>query len=206
MVTGIHKESNCMNKPYFSKKAQTYLRRCESFPWKPLKLAERDSLFEDIDLHDKDVLDMGSGPGYYANFIVRNSNANVTCVDSSEEMLRQIDNKRINKICSSLENLNLNKDYDLILLLGTLEFLEFPYSIFEKIHSYAAKGAQIIIMFPEMSKRGLLYKLYHHLHGNKVTLFISTEVEAKLKDVGIKLISQKKVGLFNRVFLLTLDK
>lgn len=74
------------------------------------------------------VLDLGCGIGGLALDLAKKG-FDITCVDISKTAIKRIDEEarkrgvEVNAICSDLEDYNIKEEYDIILILGVLQFL-----------------------------------------------------------------------------------
>lgn len=188
-----------MSQQYFSKKAPAYLEGSRRYPWKYFREIEKEAIFSEVSPSAKEVLELGTGAGYYSDLIEKNWGFNITCVDQCQEMLDQISNKNLKKICSDLTNYSTSTRYDLILILGALEFTNNPKEALLNSVKLLNERGEILILYPRDNFFGKIYQFIHKLKGNKIYLFKRNILEMFLQEKGLKLTSKKIVGPFNKL-------
>ena len=116
---------------YFSNVASDYLSQSQKFPWSFLRNREANivtKILSNICLNN--VLELGSGAGYYTSILKSQGAKYIYAVDLSEAMLGNIKEKNVYKICIDAEKLTLKKNFDTIFSAGMIEFLDNPSKIF----------------------------------------------------------------------------
>lgn len=82
--------------------------------------------------HKLKVLDIGSGPGNLAKWISQQGH-HVTCLDPSKEMVKRCKEKKLHAINGTLENLEIDQQFDIVLAISSL--IHIPKSVFRnQIH------------------------------------------------------------------------
>ena len=84
---------------YFQNKAKNYNSNSTSFPWSIIRKFESKIVLDFIGkVRGIEVLDVGSGSGFYSTLILKNKAKKLYAVDNSKEMLKNIENHKIIKI------------------------------------------------------------------------------------------------------------
>jgi 2-polyprenyl-3-methyl-5-hydroxy-6-metoxy-1,4-benzoquinol methylase len=115
--------SNRIN-TYFNKVSANYSDESDGFIWSFLRKPEKQAFLKSF-LGTKingSLLDIGAGTGFYTKDFLY-SGLEITCLDSSEMMIRKLSELKINVLFGNVEEMNLQEHYDVILMLGVLEFL-----------------------------------------------------------------------------------
>ncbi|EJG0622523.1 TPA: methyltransferase domain-containing protein [Vibrio parahaemolyticus] len=102
------------------------------------------------DLQGKDVIDMGCGPGEYAQWLLEQSVGRLTCTDISEEMIALVKNKfgsNVHAYCQNLsQGLPLEKDNsaDVIVCPLVLHYIENLTPVFESVYRVLKPGGYMV--------------------------------------------------------------
>ncbi|HCH3770318.1 TPA: class I SAM-dependent methyltransferase [Vibrio parahaemolyticus] len=102
------------------------------------------------DLQGKDVIDMGCGPGEYAQWLLEQSVGRLTCTDISEEMIALVENKfgsNVHAYCQNLsQGLPLEKDNsaDVIVCPLVLHYIENLTPVFESVYRVLKPGGYMV--------------------------------------------------------------
>ena len=108
---------------YFQSKAKNYNSNSTSFPWSIIRKFESKIVLDFIGkVRGIEVLDVGSGSGFYSTLILKNKAKKLYAVDNSKEMLKNIENHKIIKINSNAESFKIKKKFKKIICAGLLEF------------------------------------------------------------------------------------
>lgn len=186
---------------YFDKKSINYNKNSNSFPWSLVrKIESREILKFTGSLKNKEVLDFGSGSGFYSKIIKKKNPKKIFALDASKQMLKKIKDKEIVKINQNAENFNLNKKFDVIICAGLLEFVKSPYNILRKLKASSKKNCKLIILCPSENLFAKIYRLNHSKNGLQINLFNPIKINNILNSSGWKIVKQKKI-LFSIVLL-----
>ena len=85
------------------------------------------------------AIDIGAGSGFYSNILYSSGIRNISCIDSSKNMLRQIKINNVKLINKNFLNTNYKLKFDLIIAMGILEFLPNYKEFIKKISSLSKK-------------------------------------------------------------------
>ncbi len=102
------------------------------------------------DLQGKDVIDMGFGPGEYAQWLLEQSVGRLTCTDISEEMIALVKSKfgsNVHAYCQNLsQGLPLEKDNsaDVIVCPLVLHYIENLTPVFESVYRVLKPGGYMV--------------------------------------------------------------
>lgn len=173
-------ESLTATQIHFERAAESYRQDTQSFFWGPLRRYERRQVHSLINeqVVFGDILDLGSGAGFYSEPFAKRAHRSLTCVDFSERMLEQIP-FRCRRILANVEELPsevTNRQYNLILCAGAFEFLSFPALLIDKVEPMLRVGGRFIFLAPRNSLLGKIYATHHARHGIKVALFTRKDI------------------------------
>lgn len=172
---------------YFNRAAPYYQRRIKNnFLWNYLKSRE---MKEVLDLlapnKGENILDLGSGPGIYAEALI-GKGCNITCLDFSLAMCRELSKKGIRNFQGCAESFEFKEKFDKIICLGVLEFTESPQLLIANIRKYLKDEGYAVMLIPGESLFGLFYKFLHMLNGIKIKLFLLKYFLAMLRQNGLE--------------------
>ena len=153
-----------------------------------------------------DVLELGSGTGYYSRYIYEQGCNSLTCVDFASQMLKKIDIPGCVKVNVNIQHYLSENRFDIILCAGVLEILEHPEIVFTYAAQMLKPNGFIIILLPRDSFFGKIYQRFHRLHGFKVQLFKKEDLREWLQKTNLNLVEYKKVSLFSIFCKLSLKK
>jgi len=189
-------------KSYFNSVASNYSKSSSKGLWNLLRKNEKKKILDLIkNSKFENILELGSGSGFYTESLLSYSINNITCVDFSQEMLNNINFKNVIKINSNIEFFKASQKYDLIFCAGTLEFINDASKVFTNIKKMMSEDSIFLILVPYRNIWGLLYKLFHILHGIKINLFTNEIIQHYSDYSGLGIIEIKKVFPFSRCYL-----
>ena len=153
----IKKHFNRFAKPYFSK---------PNWLWKFLRDREKKMFSRLVQNFNKcDCLDLGAGSCEYSEILLQLGSKKVVCVDFSPNIMSSSHDSRIEKVISDVEEFNTTSQYDLILCLGILEFLDKPKKFLLNLKNFLKPQGKIIILLPLSFAGALTYSLFYFLKG-----------------------------------------
>jgi len=186
---------------YFDKKSINYNKNSNSFPWSFIRKIESKEILKLAgNLKNKEVLDFGSGSGFYSKILKKKSPKKIFALDASKEMLKKIKDKTIIKINQNAENFKINKKFDVIICAGLLEFVKSPNKILRKLKTSSKKNCKLIILCPSENIFAKIYRLNHSKNGLQINLFNSIKIGNILNKSGWRIERQKKI-LFSIILL-----
>tara|TARA_B100001057_G_scaffold301008_1_gene301185 strand:+ start:430 stop:1023 length:594 start_codon:yes stop_codon:yes gene_type:complete len=186
---------------YFDKKSFRYQKKSNSFPWKLIRDHEKNIVFSLMgNIKNLSIADVGSGSGFYTEFILKQKPKKVYAIDNSSKMLAQIQNhnKKIKKILQNIETLKLNQKFDKIISAGLIEFVKKPIRVFENIHKISKKNSTFILLCPKDNLFGKVYKFFHSLNKIDINLFSIDQLNHLSQKTGWKII-KKESFLFSTI-------
>jgi 2-polyprenyl-3-methyl-5-hydroxy-6-metoxy-1,4-benzoquinol methylase len=189
-------------KDYFESVAPIYSNYSKKGFGKWLRLREEIIIKQSLKaLPLGDVLELGSGTGYYSRYIYKQGCNSFTCVDFSSEMLKNLDIPGCVKINANIENFKSKKCFDTIFCAGALEFLEKPEEVFSNVANMLKPNGFFIILMPRHSLFGIIYRMFHQLHGFKIKLFKRNDLQNWVQKTSLNIVEYKTVSLFS-IFLI----
>ena len=191
---------------HFNSKAKNYQTFWEKWPFSVVRNSELNAVFKLLgNVHNKEVLELGCGSGYYTRKLLEKNISSITAVDFSEEMLSNLPKGPINPIHADASSIDLKKQFQIILSAGMLEFVDNPEQVLINIAKHADKDATIVLLLPRNNFFGKLYKFYHKKNNNIViNLFNETKITKLLYKANLNIDSIVKCGAFS--FALRLRK
>lgn len=189
-------------KSYFNSVASNYSKSSSKGFWNLLRRNEKNTILKLIkNKKFKNILELGSGSGFYTKHLLNYSKNNITCVDFSQEMLDKINLLNVTKINSNIEHFKSKKKYDLIFCAGTIEFTNDVYKVFSNVKKMMSEDSFFLILVPDKNIWGLLYKLFHITHGVKINLFTNKKILHYSDYSGLEIIQMKKAFPFSKCYL-----
>ena len=135
------------------------------------------------------AIDLGAGSGFYSKILYSKGIKKITCVDTSKKMLSKIRIKNVNLINKNVLKIKNKKKFDLIIVMGLLEFINNYKNLLKKVTNFAKKNSSIIILMPKLNIFSFFYFFHHILNGNKISFHNEKEVIKLLKFLGWKKIN-----------------
>lgn len=151
------------------------------------------------DLSLKDVLDLGSGVGYYTRLALQLGAKEVVAVDISENMIGELPDKNVTGVVGDVAGVALERHFETIIIAGLIEFVDDPTLIFLNARKHAIQDASMVILAPRNNLLGRLYRLYHARHGLSISLFTDVTVLKLGAATGWELVAIKSIWPFSIV-------
>lgn len=114
-------------------------------------LFERPSTIALLDnVEGKDVIDMGCGPGAYAEWFIQQSVNQLTCTDLSDEMVSLVKDKYGSKVRAYVQDiaaglpLEKNDSADIIVCPLVLHYIEDLTTVFKSVHRVLKTGGYMV--------------------------------------------------------------
>jgi SAM-dependent methyltransferase len=157
---------------YFSGRAPDYQARSTRFPWawiRSRELAGVASLLGDIT--GLEVLELGAGAGFYTCELTRRGARQVWAVDISRAMLAALPADRITPVLGDAATIRLDRAFPVLLSTGMLEFVDDAAAVLANAAHHAEAGARFVVLSPQATILGHLYRRFHRSHGIDIRLF-----------------------------------
>jgi SAM-dependent methyltransferase len=157
---------------YFSGRASDYQARSTRFPWvwiRSRELARVGSLLGDIT--GLEVLELGAGAGFYTRELTRRGARQVWAVDISSAMLAALPAGRITPVLGDAATIRLDRAFPVLLSTGMLEFVDDAAAVLANAAHHAEAGARFVVLAPQATILGHLYRGFHRSHGIDIRLF-----------------------------------
>ena len=159
---------------YFDRQAREYSERSAGGIWRWLRAREARAVLGLLQPRpDEEILDAGSGSGYYTG-LVASSGARVTALDFSASMLSALrQTMHIDIIEGDLASTALIPKFDKVLCAGALEFVPDPAAAVANL-ACALKPdgpGEMVLLVPADTLGGRIYRRFHRSHGITVNLF-----------------------------------
>jgi ubiquinone/menaquinone biosynthesis C-methylase UbiE len=188
---------------YFDGVASKYQQASESTLWGIVRRREAARLMARLGgVSGQEVLELGSGAGYYTRLLLKEGAAHVYAVDLSARMLEQLPKERVTAILADATQVNPGKPFQLLLSAGMLEFVPEPAQALSNAARYAKPGARFAILFPKRSLLGRAYRRFHANHGMNIRLFDRALLESLVRDTGWHLEQVEAAGPYSSTAVL----
>ena len=182
-------------KSYFNSVASNYSNSSKTGLWNLVRNNEKKILLSFLTNKEyKNILELGSGSGFYTNYLSNYTKNKITCVDFSKVMLDQIQLHKVIKINEDIETFSNGLTYDLIFCAGAIEFTENPIDIFINAKAMLKPNGTFIILVPRKNLWGVFYKVFHFFNGVKINLFSSKGILNYSNSCGLEL--KQKIRIF----------
>lgn len=153
---------------YFEQRAGSYWKKSQSGIWGVVKKREMQTV-ENLLLPEKlsSLLDIGCGPGLYADYLSKKFQLSVTGIDSSPSMIKAARNNvpQADFHLKTLSEFSPDIHFDYALAIGLFEFVADPEESFLRISTLLKENGKLVILIPETGLSGLLYEWLHKKQG-----------------------------------------
>jgi ubiquinone/menaquinone biosynthesis C-methylase UbiE len=183
---------------YFTGVASTYQAASNSALWSLVRRREAIRLMSLIgDVQGRDVLELGSGAGFYTRMLQERGARHIVAVDLSARMLDELPRHGITPIVGDATRVNPGRKFTHLLSAGMLEFVPRPHDVLANAARFAEPGAVFAILAPSRSLLGRGYKRFHARHGLQIGLF-DRDILARLAEgTGWKIDSVQPAGPYS---------
>lgn len=187
-------------KNHFESQAARYEDVLSSGPLRWYRRREAAELFEMLGpCAGADVLELGSGNGFYTRQLITRGARRVTAVDFSPAMLAQLDDPAVAAVCGDAAEVALGREFPLVLSAGLLEFVPEPRAVLANVSRHLAPGGRAALLVPRLSFGGWLYRLYHRSNGLRIGLFTPGDLATLAVSCGLNLAASRFVRPFTLV-------
>jgi len=188
---------------YFSARASDYHARSTQFPW--VWIRSRESTVVQLLLGNVaglDVLELGAGAGFYTRELTRRGARQIWAVDISNAMLAVLPADRVKPVLGDAATIRLERRFPVLLSTGMLEFVGDPAAVLANAAHHAEAGARFVMLVPEASIAGHLYRRFHRSYGIDIHLFDQTWFETMAPRSGWRVHAMSRVPPFSLVIRL----
>lgn len=134
---------------------------------------EKEAILNAVAWKAQTVLDVGCGTGELAALIAKRTRGSVLGIDFSKEAIKTANRRHkhpnIAFKCADLKT--LSGAYDVIIMAGTIEHMDDPFSTLERLTKMMRRRGSVIVTAPNWSNpRGYILLALKELFGGKITL------------------------------------
>lgn len=170
---------------YFDGVASNYQKASDGPLWGLVRRREAACLMAKLgDVKGQDVLELGSGAGYYTRLLLKHGAAHVHAVDLSARMLDELPKDGVTPILGDATDVDPGRAFRFLLSAGMLEFVPQPGRALRNAARFAEVGARFTILFPKRSLLGRAYRRFHAGHGMDIGLFDRSILESLVRNSG----------------------
>lgn len=188
---------------YFDSVASNYQQASEGALWGLVRRREATCLMAQLgDVGGHEVLELGSGAGYYTRLLLRQGATHVHAVDVSECMLNELPKQGVTPILADATTFNPGRTFRVLVSAGMLEFVAQPARVLRNAASFAEPGARCAILFPKRSLLGRAYRRFHARNGMNIGLFDRAILESLVRNSGWNVKSVTPAGPYSAVAVL----
>lgn len=167
---------------YFDEQAATYDRRSRTGLWRHLRHREQRAVLAALgDVAGARVLEAACGAGFYTR-LLRAAGARVAACDLSMPMVRATG--LANVVCADITQLPYGAHFDAVLCAGAMEFLPDPDAFLREAARCLRRPGRLVVLVPELTWAGRLYRRTHAGHGVAVRLFRRADLLASAAACG----------------------
>ncbi len=181
---------------YFESEALQYHTKSSRGLWGLFKKKELQSVDQLLSpSHNASLLDIGCGPGIYADYFQKKYALDVTALDRSPAMITEV--LRINdKIKATVQDAGdltkLQQKFQSIIALGMLEFNQEAQSFFNATYDLLETNGKMVILFPNDGMIGKIYKFWHERRQCNVTIRSIDDYNLMARKAGFQVIELRR--------------
>jgi 2-polyprenyl-3-methyl-5-hydroxy-6-metoxy-1,4-benzoquinol methylase len=157
---------------------------------------EKKSVLGALKWNTQDVLDVGCGTGELAWLIASRTKGRVLGIDYSDTAIAEAKKRpgRKNLLYERADVLKMKGSFDCVIIIGTLEHMDNPLKILEKLKKLLRPGGSLIVTSPNWSNvRGYILLALKNLYDARITLadihyFTPLDFEVFAKKLKMKLL------------------
>jgi SAM-dependent methyltransferase len=191
---------------HFDSIATTYNAQAAKGLWGWFKAKEKTAVLQALQSSGKTpkILDLGCGTGIHAEFITKQiPESRITGLDRSFAMIQEFKSNGYVGYQVDIETEPFpDGTFDVILLLGVLEFMKDLSLLVKSIKKASAPGAKVVLLLPTRSPLNFFYWLYHRVRKSDVLLRSKKEYLDLFKQNGFELEQEQKVTWISRLLVL----
>ena len=190
-----------MSRKYFDSRAKNYKEEIKKFPLGKFRSDEYKKVTKLLGRSNfTNSLELGCGSGFYSKFIRKISKDKVYLVDNSKNMLDNLSLRNVIKIKKNVSKISINKKFDLVAILGLLEFVRDYKKIFKNLKNNFKDNTVLIILLPKNNVLNLLYFFFYILKGIRIYLHDNNKLIKFLESYKFKLLS-KKISYVSNIYV-----
>jgi 2-polyprenyl-3-methyl-5-hydroxy-6-metoxy-1,4-benzoquinol methylase len=188
---------------WFDARAATYRRATERGLWAWQRRREAAAIAAAAgEVRGLAALDFGCGAGFYASWLAERGACPVVAVDAAPGMIAQLDDPRIEAVVGDVADIDLGREFHLVLLAGVLEFACDAVAVLANARRHLAPGGAVVALLPPDNAAGRLYRRYHRRHGLEITLFGPGRVGSLAVAAGLMVATARPVPPYGVVYAL----
>jgi SAM-dependent methyltransferase len=185
---------------YFSSRASGYQCRSARFPWSWIRLRELALVLELLgDVRGADVLELGSGSGFYTCELLARGARHIWAVDVSAPMLAALPAGSVTAVLSDAATVTLERRFTVLLSTGMLEFVADPIAVLRNAAAHAEPNARCVLLTPRRNVFGLVYREFHRTHGLPIRLFDRPWLQDASAATGWHVVAHRAAAPFSLV-------
>lgn len=191
---------------YFSARALDYQLRSVGFPWLAMRRREMRTVLDVLgNVRDMDILELGSGSGFYTRELLARGARHIWAVDVSEPMLAALPSGAVTPVLGDAATIRLDRTFAVLLSAGMLEFVAEPEAVLANAAAHAESGARCVLLSPKPNIFGYIYREFHRSHGLRIRLFKRTWFDDVAAATGWSVVVSRSTSLFSVVTCLQRD-
>ncbi len=181
---------------YFDRQASGYLEASERWPWSWLRGSERAGVLGLVgQIPGHDLLELGSGAGYYTHAALVHGAKHVWAVDRSAEMLRQIRSDRVTTVLGDIATVQVPRTFPAILAAGVFEFVDSARDVLANAARHADDDAWLVVLYSTPNWWGRGFRYFHARHGVHIHLYRQGEFDAAAASAGWIPVDARRCGM-----------
>lgn len=192
---------------YFSGVAATYQAASKGGVWNAVRQREARRLMTLVgDVAGVDVLELGSGAGFYTRLLLAAGARHVWAVDLSKPMLDELPKVGVTPVLGDATTVDPGRRFKTLLSAGMLEFVAEPAAALGNAARYAEPGARLFVLFPVQSMAGRLYQRFHARNGLAISLFDDGHLASLATTTGWRVDRRTAAGPYSACAVLVRDQ
>jgi ubiquinone/menaquinone biosynthesis C-methylase UbiE len=183
---------------YFSSVAGGYQRASTSALWRKVRDREAEAVVRLLgDVRDHDVVDLGSGAGFYTRLLLEQGARHVVAIDLSQAMLDQLPDTGVTPVLGDGATVALERRYETIVSAGMLEFVPDAEAALRNAARMAEPKARMVVLYPTLSLLGRAYRRFHRRNGLSITLFSPADIARLATCTGWRIEASSAAGPYS---------